>query len=178
MSEFPTDATPRTLEIRFTGSGSEYFRIWAVNLLLIILSCGLYLPFAKLRRIRYVYANTLIDGEPLAFHGDAWKMFRGFLLLAVLLVTCAVASEFSPTVALGAFIALCAVWPALWRAGMQFRLGNTSWRGLRMGFEGSLAGAYLAYLPVCVPMVLLMALAPDGRFWFYVTVAVFCATMA
>ena len=185
MSGVPAEPTPRTLDIRFTGSGSEYLRIWAVNLLLIILSCGLYLPFAKLRRIRYVYANTLIDGEPLAFHGDAWRMFRGFVLLAVLLVTYTVASEFSPTVALTAFVVLCAVWPALWRAAMQFRLGNTSWRGLRLGFEGSLAGAYLAHLPVYIPMALLTALVPDGqgpsgdpgvnsRFWFYVTVAVFC----
>lgn len=185
MTGVPAEPTPRTLEIRFTGSGSEYFRIWAVNLLLILLTCGLYLPFAKMRRIRYVYANTLIDGEARAFHGDAWKMFRGFVLLAVLMLAYTVASEFSPAVALAAFVMLCAVWPALWRAAMQFRLGNTSWRGLRMGFDGSLAGAYLAHLPVYVPMALLAALVPDGqgpssdpgvnsRFWFYVTVAVFC----
>jgi uncharacterized membrane protein YjgN (DUF898 family) len=43
----------RQLPIRFTGSGSEYFRIWAVNLLLIVVTLGLYLPFAKARRIRY-----------------------------------------------------------------------------------------------------------------------------
>ena len=52
----------RVLKIRFTGSGSEYFRIWAVNLLLILVTLGLYLPFAKARRIRYFYANTLVDG--------------------------------------------------------------------------------------------------------------------
>jgi uncharacterized membrane protein YjgN (DUF898 family) len=178
-------ATARTLEVRFTGSGSEYFRIWAVNLLLVLLTCGLYLPFAKMRRIRYVYANTLIDGEALAFHGDAWRMFRGFVLLAVLLVAYTLASEFSPTVGLAAFVALCAVWPALWRAAMQFRLGNTSWRGLRLGFEGSLAGAYLAHLPVYIPAAVLTALVPDGQgpsgdpgvnsqFWFGVTLAVLC----
>jgi uncharacterized membrane protein YjgN (DUF898 family) len=144
----------RVLEIHFTGSGSEYFRIWAINLLLILLSCGLYLPFAKMRRIRYLYANTLIDGEALAFHGDAWKMFRGFVLLAVLMLVYTFAGEFSPVATLPAFVLLCVVWPALWRASMQFRLGNTSWRGLRMGFEGSLAGAYLAYLPITVPAVL------------------------
>jgi len=153
----------RVLDIRFTGSGSEYFRIWAVNLLLIILSCGLYLPFAKMRRIRYVYANTLIDGEALAFHGDAWRMFRGFVLLAVLMVAYTLAGQFSPAAALPAFVLLCVVWPALWRASMQFRLGNTSWRGLRLGFEGSLAGAYLGFLPVYVPAVLMTALLPDGR---------------
>lgn len=163
--ERPADAATsyRLLEIRFTGSGSEYFRIWAVNLLLILLSCGLYLPFAKLRRIRYFYANTLIDGEALAFHGNAWKMFRGFLLLAVLMGAYSFAGEFSPAAALPAFLLMCAVWPALWRAAMQFRLGNTSWRGLRLGFEGSLKDAYLAYLPIAVPMALSVLLTPDGQ---------------
>ena len=152
----------RVLDIRFTGSGSEYFRIWAVNLLLILLSCGLYLPFAKMRRIRYLYANTLIDGEALAFHGDAWKMFRGFVLMAALMLASTFAEQFSPAVALPAFLLLCAVWPALWRASMQFRLGNTSWRGLRMGFEGSLAGAYRAHLPIYVPAAIFTALGSDA----------------
>jgi uncharacterized membrane protein YjgN (DUF898 family) len=171
-----TGPAPRVLEIRFTGSGSEYFRIWAVNLLFILLSCGLYLPFAKIRRIRYLYANTLIDGEALAFHGDVWKMFRGFVLLAVLMLAYTFAGEFSPAAALPAFLLLCAVWPALWRASLQFRLGNTSWRGLRMGFEGSLGAAYLAFLPVYVPAAVMAAWDGPGpgvdvRLWFALALA-------
>ncbi len=86
----------RRLTIRFTGSGSEYFRIWAVNLLLIVVTIGLYLPFAKARRIRYFYANTLVDGQALSFHGDPWKMFRGFILLVVLMAIYSGAGRFSP----------------------------------------------------------------------------------
>lgn len=146
---------PRTLSIEFTGSGSEYFRIWIVNMLLIFLTVGLYLPFAKARRIGYFYSNTLIDGQALAFHGDPWKMFRGFVLLGLLTGAYAFAGQVSP---LGAFVALCAMvamWPALWRASMQFRLGNTSWRGLRFRFDGELADAYKAFLPVYVPVLIL-----------------------
>lgn len=156
---------PRVLRIRFTGSGSEYFRIWAVNLLLILVTLGLYLPFAKARRIRYFYANTLVDGQALSFHGDAWKMFRGFVLLVVLMGIYSGAGHLSSTAAFVAFLILCAVWPALWRASLQFRLGNTSWRGMRMRFEGSLAGAYLACAPTYLPTMALVAgstlLAPD-----------------
>ncbi len=147
----------RTLAIRFTGSGSEYFRIWAVNLLLILVTLGLYLPFAKARRIRYFYANTLIDGQALSFHGDAWKMFRGFILLALLMGVYSATGHFAPAAALPAFVVLCAVWPALWRASLQFRLGNTAWRGLRMRFEGSLKDAYLACLPIYLPSIALVA---------------------
>ena len=108
----PLPAAPRVLEIRFTGSGSEYFRIWSVNLLLILVTLGLYLPFAKARRIRYFYANTLVDGQALSFHGDPWKMFRGFVLLVVLMGAYSGAGHLSPAAAFPAFLLLCAVWPA------------------------------------------------------------------
>ncbi|HEY1131699.1 MAG TPA: YjgN family protein [Roseateles sp.] len=155
----PLPPVPRVLEIRFTGSGSEYFRIWAVNLLLILVTLGLYLPFAKARRIRYFYANTLVDGQALGFHGDPRKMFRGFLLLVAMMGAYSLAGHFSPLAAFIAFLILCAIWPALWRASLQFRLGNTSWRGLRMRFEGSLADAYRACAPSYLPAVALVGAA-------------------
>jgi uncharacterized membrane protein YjgN (DUF898 family) len=153
-------AEPRVLAIRFTGSGSEYFRIWAVNLLLILVTLGLYLPFAKARRIRYFYANTLVDGQALSFHGDPWKMFRGFLLMVVLMALYGGLEQVSRLASVAALIALVLLWPPLWRAGMRFRLSNTGWRGLRFGFSGDVAGAYRVFLPVSVPLVL-VALMPE-----------------
>jgi uncharacterized membrane protein YjgN (DUF898 family) len=151
-----TPAAPRELQIEFTGSGSEYFRIWIVNLLLTLVSVGLYFPFAKARRLSYFYSNTLINGQALAFHGSPWKMLRGFLLLAVLMAVYGVAGRLSPVSAVIAFVVLAAVWPALWRASLQFRLGNTSWRGLRFAFRAGRRGAYLAVLPVYAPVALML----------------------
>ena len=58
------------LPITFTGSGDEYFRIWIVNLLLMLVTLGFYLPWAKVRRLRYFYGNTLVDGSALDFQAD------------------------------------------------------------------------------------------------------------
>ena len=64
-----------------------------------------------------------------------------------------------PAAAVSALVVLCAVWPALWRASMQFRLSNTAWRGLRMGFSGSLKNAYLALTPLYLPLIAFVALS-------------------
>jgi len=148
--------TQQTLAIRFTGSGSEYFRIWIVNLLLTLLTLSLYLPFAKVRRLRYFYANTRIGDQALCFHGRPWPMFRGYLLLLTLAGAYGLAGHFSPLAGLIAYLLLCAIWPALWRAGMQFRMGNTRWRGLRLRFDGDLIGAYQAVAPIYLPGILVM----------------------
>lgn len=147
----------RALALTYTASGSEYFRIWIVNILLIVVTLGFYLPFAKARRLRYFYANTLVDQQALAFHGDAWKMLRGYVLMLVLFGGYGLSGHFSAWAAFGMFVLLACAWPALWRSSLRFRLHNTSWRGLRFGFEGSAGDAYRAMLPLFVPGLLFLA---------------------
>jgi uncharacterized membrane protein YjgN (DUF898 family) len=144
------------LPFEFTASGSEYLRIWIVNVLLTVVTLGFYLPFAKARRLRYFYANQLVDGEPLAFHGDPWKMLRGHVLMLLLFGAYGLSGRVSLWASLAMFVVLAAAWPALWRSGLRFRLHNTSWRGLRMGFDGSLAGAYKAMSPLLLPVAIFM----------------------
>ncbi len=154
------------LDVRFTGSGSEYFRIWIVNLLLMLVTLSLYYPWAKVRRLRYFYGNTLVDGQPLDFHGKPLMMLRGYLLVGLLLVLYSVAGKFSPLAGLAAFLIVAAIWPALLKSSMQFRLANTSWRGLRFRFMGTLGGAYRAMLPLFVPGLLILAalvIVPDQQ---------------
>lgn len=156
----PTSAASepaQTLAVQFTGSGSEYFRIWIVNLLLTIVTLGLYFPFAKARRLRYFHGNTVVGGHALAFHGDPWKMLRGFLLMAVFGAAYVGAGHFSPTAGAVAAVLFALLWPALWQASLRFRLANTSWRGLRLRFGGSLGGAYAALLPLLLPLALIIA---------------------
>lgn len=183
----PAPSEPRSIEIRFTGSGSEYFRIWIVNMLLTVLTLSLYHPWAKLRRLRYFHGNTLVGGHALDFHGDPKKMLRGHLLVGAMLGIYTLATHASPVAALVAVAVLSALWPALMRASLQFRLANTSWRGLRMHFSGSLGGAYSAMLPLALPVLLAVALplavskgaprqAPSA--WFWVVLVALLASLA
>ena len=149
-------APPNTLAIVFTGSGSEYFRIWIVNLLLTLVTLGLYYPWAKVRRLRYFHGNTLVGGEPLGFHADPKKMLKGYLLVGVLLALYSVAGHFDAVAGLIAFVAVMLIWPALLKSSMQFRLANTSWRGLRFRFTGDISGAYQAMIPLFVPALCLL----------------------
>lgn len=150
----------RTLDIRFTGSGSEYFRIWIVNLLLTLVTLTLYAPFARARRIAYFQNNTLVGGDPLGFHADPWKMFRGYLLVLLLGLGYWAVSNFTPDLSWIALLVFMALWPALWRASLQFRLRNTSWRGVRLSFAGDLNGAYLSMLPFFLPALAFVLLLP------------------
>jgi uncharacterized membrane protein YjgN (DUF898 family) len=154
-------AEGREFGIRFTGSGSEYFRIWIVNLLLMLVTLGLYYPWAKVRKQRYFYGNTLVGNHAFDFHGDPKRMLRGYLLVALLAALYGASGHFSPLAAVVAAGLVAAVWPALFRASQQFRMANTSWRGLRFRFTGSLGAAYAAVLPMLLPVLVLAVDAPS-----------------
>jgi uncharacterized membrane protein YjgN (DUF898 family) len=149
----PNDAYQ--IPIRFTGRGGAYFRIWIVNLLLTALTLSLYRPWARARTLRYFYSHTRVSSHPLDFHGDPWKMLRGHVLMGLLLLGYAVGGDVSPLAGAIGAAALVVLWPALFRASMQFRMANTSWRGMRFGFVGSLRGAYV-YFSVPVLLVVLV----------------------
>jgi len=151
--------------LRFTASGSEYFRIWIVNLLLIAVTFGIYWPWAKARKLQYFYSNTLLDGHSLDFHGDPLRMLRGMLVAAAFFFVYSVAGSVSGMAAFVAAMAFLALWPLMVRASLRFRLANTSWRGLRLRFTGGVAEVYAAVLPpmalVVVPLSLMGLLAGD-----------------
>jgi uncharacterized membrane protein YjgN (DUF898 family) len=144
--------------LEFTGSGSEYFRIWIVNLLLTLVTVGLYHPWAKVRKLRYFYGNTRLAGHAFDFHGEPLRMLRGYLLVGALFALYAFAGQISPLAGLVALAIVAAIWPALMRASLRFRLAQTSWRGLRFHFAGTTADAYRALAPIlCLFVVTALA---------------------
>jgi uncharacterized protein DUF898 len=96
VSEAPTSESGRLTEpetapssrhvadLVFTGRGAEYFRIWVVNLLLTLLTLGVYSAWAKVRKARYLRQNTRLDGHVFDFHGKPLAIFRGRLVALVL----------------------------------------------------------------------------------------------
>ncbi len=165
----PNDKVEST-DLEFTGTGAEYFRIWIVNLLLILITFGIYYPWAKVRKLKYFYNNTHIDGHALEFHGEAKKMLRGSLIVGVFFMIYSVAVDFSAVAGLIAILSFMALGPMLFRASMRFRLANTSWRGMRMRFVAQdLKEAYWCIVPplalFLLPGVILAfsGAAPQGK---------------
>lgn len=131
----------------FTGSGKEYFRIWIVNLCLTIATCGIYSAWAKVRRMQYFDRNTRLGGAVFDFHGNPMSILKGRMVAVLLVAADHYAFGFSKISGLAVVGFLLLALPWMMRGALRFRLCNTSYRGLRFNFAGSLAGAYLAYLP-------------------------------
>lgn len=150
----PGSDTLRTEGFGFHGTGSEYFRIWIVNLLLTLVTVGIYSAWAKVRRMRYLYGNTELMGARFEYHGDAVKILIGRVIVVAVVGGFYALSHFYPLISpIGSFVWILLL-PALLTFALYFRLRNTGYRGLRFAFKGGVMQSYRAML---VP--LLMALS-------------------
>src|SRR3954467_12852929 len=99
--------------LRFTGSGSEYFRIWITNTFLSIVTLGIYSAWAKVRRTRYFYANTRLAGAGFDYHGKPGAILKGRIASLVLFVVYQLASESTRLLAAVLFVLALGAMPWL-----------------------------------------------------------------
>lgn len=158
------DATAETAErheenFRFVGDGGEYFRIWIINLLLSIVTLGIYSAWAKVRREQYFHRNLLLDGSGFDYHGRPIAILKGRAVAVVLLVGLSVAQNISPLAYGIAVLGLLPLVPWLAVKAFRFRAHSTSYRGLRFSFHGSYRQAFKVFVGygLLVPLTLWLA---------------------
>ena len=147
--------------LSFSGTGGEYFGIWIVNILLTVVTFGIYSAWAKVRRMQFFHRNTRLAGAGFDYHADPLAILKGRIIAAALFGSYYAAALFSPIAGALTFLALLSVAPWLVSRALRFRLSNTSYRGLRFRFTGSTADAYKVFLLLPIGTVLTLgALAP------------------
>jgi len=160
----PTIATAERSErreekFRFTGNGEEYFRIWIVNLLLSIITLGIYSAWAKVRREQYFHRNLLLDGSGFDYHGQPGAILKGRIVAFVLLLGLSATQHISQLAYGIAVLCLLPLLPWLAVKAFRFRAHNTSYRGLRFSFHGSYGQAFKVFIGygLLVPFTLWLA---------------------
>lgn len=139
-------AAPSEKNFRFVGDGGEYFRIWIVNVLLSIVTLGIYSAWAKVRREQYFHRNLLLDGSGFDYHGQPSAILKGRIVAFVLLLGLSTIQHFSPLAYGVAILCLLPVVPWLVVKAFRFRAHNTSYRGLRFSFHGTYAQAFKVFV--------------------------------
>ncbi|WP_291429366.1 YjgN family protein [Deinococcus sp.] len=147
---FPTSALSpvvTTYPVSFTGSAGEYFRLWIVNAALSVVTLGIYLPWARVRNRQYFYGHTWLDGHNFEYRANPLKLLRSYLVVGALFgaSTLSQQSERWGWLSLLLALAFALLYPWLVAQSMRFQAVNTTHRGLRFRFDGSVKGAYVAY---------------------------------
>jgi len=144
MSQF--EAEEAQSAFGFHGTWREFAPIAFTNLLLIIVTLGIYRFWAKARERRYLWSRTRFIDERLEWTGTGMELFLGGLIvIALFVVPYFVATQVGQAMILRGekviggilfVVPLVAIFylmgVARFRA-IRYRLGRTNWRGIRGG---------------------------------------------
>ena len=142
--------------LSFTGNGFEYFKIWIVNILLTIITLGIYYPWAKVRNNKYLYANSTLENNNFDYHATGKQLFISYLIALVLFIAYTVLGELYPIIGLFFLIILLIAIPWLIYRSMRFSLKVTSFSNVRFGFDGSLKDSYITFLAYPILFIILI----------------------
>jgi len=133
---------------RFNGTWREFAPIAFTNLLLILVTLGIYRFWAKARERRYLWSRTDFIGDPLEWTGSGKELFIGFLMALLLFGVPLALIQFMAQgliargkVELGGFISLLFTPAVLYVIGvarfraLRYRLSRTLWHGIRGGCD-------------------------------------------
>lgn len=152
-------ATPQLplYPLSFDGKGSEYFRIWIVNIALSVITIGIYSAWATVRTRRYFYGKTTLDGSPFQFTAKPIPILVGRIIALVLFLIYTFLLQYN--IAWGLIYLAVVILPlAPWMImkSLQFRARYTAWRNIPFGFTGGYWQAVVAY--ILVPLALIPTL--------------------
>jgi len=138
----PTQLTsslpPQTFRLWFRGDGSTLFGIYIVNLLLTLLTVGIYYFWGKVKVRQYLYGQTEFEGDRCGYHGTGKELLIGwlkaFVILGLLVGFYFAIQAVAPGAAellsnlLSVFFYMVLI-PVAIVGSRRYRLSRTSWRG-------------------------------------------------
>lgn len=136
MNEMTHDALDRADDpasaFTFTGNWREFASIAFTNLLLTIVTLGIYRFWAKARERRYLWSRTRFIDDRLEWTGTGLEMFIGFLIVMAALVPVLLIFQFGVQALIlrGEFGLGFLIGGALY-AGLFFLFGVAVFRALR-----------------------------------------------
>ena len=165
--------------IKFKGQAGEYFGIWIVNLLLTVITIGIYGAWAKVRTKKYFSNNTEIDGHSFGYHATGWQILKGRILVALVSLVFVLGAVFTSVVgelAAGLYVifvfilALLAL-PWIVNNALKFSARMTSYRNIRLNWRGTYGQTlfiyYITPLLSIISLGLLIPLVTKYYFGYY-----------
>ncbi|KAF7783695.1 hypothetical protein PRUB_a3531 [Pseudoalteromonas rubra] len=133
-------------QLQFTGNAKEYFGIWIVNILLTLLTLGIYSAWATVRTKQYFYGHTVLDGHRFDYLATPIQILKGRLLAVGLFVIYSVVSGYFPLVGALLALALALLVPWMINQGLKFSMRMTRYRNIRFAFKGNFGEAMVNFV--------------------------------
>jgi uncharacterized membrane protein YjgN (DUF898 family) len=143
------------IAVEFRGSAREYFRIWAVNLCLTLLTLGIFSAWAKVRKKRYFYSHTTLDGTPFQYLGQPLPILKGRIVAVVLFLAWYLSSHFFVELIPAVIVVATVLAPWVIVRSAAFNARYSAFRNMTFNFDARYRDSLLTvYAWGLIPLIL------------------------
>jgi len=154
----------KTQQFEFQGQTGEFFKIWIVNLMLSIVTLGIYSAWAKVRTRKYFYSNTLLMNTPFDYLADPIKILKGRLFALALILIYSFSAVISPVFQGIIILIFIPLFPWIIIKALKFNLYNSAYRNIRFHFNAD----YLKALWIFIGLPLVVGLSVGLAYPYFV----------
>lgn len=134
------------IRLAFTGDPGQYFGIWLSNIVLTILTLGIYSAWAAVRTRRFFCGNTSLDGHAFDYTAKPTTILKGRAIAFAAITVIAIVNQLFPDLQGFAVLPLLFILPWLICRSMRFRARVSEWRTVRFHWRGTYGGVFVIYL--------------------------------
>lgn len=138
-------AKPTVTRLSYHGKNGEIFRLHIMNLLMNIITIGIYSFWGKTRIRRYMTSHITIQKDRFEYTGTGKELLIGWLkaLLIFLPLIICMSIPVVNFIAIPIFLGILSI--AIYLA-LRYRLSRTRWRGIRFNLGGSIKEYFILSL--------------------------------
>ncbi|MBM7073282.1 DUF898 domain-containing protein [Shewanella sp. 202IG2-18] len=141
-----TTSSTRLAKAEFTGKSGEFFKIWIVNILLTILTLGIYSAWAKVRTNQYLHGHTKLEGHSFKYLATPLQILKGRILAVIVFLLFSFLSTVNPLFSVLLTLLLLCATPWLIVQGLKFSMRMTAYRNIRFSFEGKIGDVVVNFI--------------------------------
>jgi len=141
-AEPPENALQHT-PFKFTGDGFEYFKICIVNIMLTIITFGIYSAWATVRNNKYLYSNLHLDGNHFRYLANPIAILKGRVIAVIAVAAYVLLGVISPFFSIVLGLALFLSIPYFYNQSLAFKMRMVAYKNIQFRFKGTYEGTLM-----------------------------------
>lgn len=127
-------------KFKYDGVGIELALLMFKNLLLTVLTLGIYGAWGRTNTRRYLWGQTSFLGDRATYTGQGMELFKGWMMVSAIYIGFAFALNLlqhfiSPLLAVLIIPLYMYIYALITYGGTRYRVSKTTWRGIKFGVD-------------------------------------------
>ena len=140
-----THNTSTDKQLKYHGNSSQFVLLFLKNLVLNLLTIGLYYPWGRVEILKFHSSATVLKDDNFNFNGNAKEVFNSFIMVYLIFIICyslLLIATLNPGTTIQIYLLMFSyltfiiIFPFVLHGILKYRCDKTTWKGIQFTYLG------------------------------------------